>query len=345
MAKVIRGGNNLAKIDFVLTWVDDGDPEWLKEKEKYSKQNNPTKEFKSVTAENVYRDWEILRFWFRAVEKYAPWVNKIFFVTYGHIPSWLNTEHEKIVVVNHTDFLPADALPTFNSRAIETSFHKIKGLSEQFVYFNDDFFINDDVKEEDFFVEGTPKDSAILSPIVPNRYTTANIQVNDVEIINDYFSKKEVLKKDFKKWFTFLYRKKILRSILFSPFGTFVGFYEPHIPNSYLKSTFEKVWELEKATLTMTTYSKFRNKNNVNQWLFRYWQLASGNFVPRSIQFGKFYQLAKDNTELFDDIENAKHKVICINDTFEGIDYEKTKNDLIASFQKKFPQKSTFERS
>lgn len=341
----INGGNNLSKIDFVITWVDDSDPEWQKEKEKYLKQGDSTKEFKSATSENVYRDWEILRFWFRAVERYAPWVNKIFFVTYGHIPSWLNVDHEKIVVVNHTDFLPTNALPTFNSRAIETSFHKIEGLSEQFVYFNDDFFLNDTVNEEDFFVEGLPRDSAILSPIVPNRYTTANIQINDVEIVNDYFSKKEALKKDFKKWFNFLYRKKLLRTILFSPFGTFVGFYEPHIPNSYLKTTFEKVWELEETTLTKTTYSKFRNKSNVNQWLFRYWQLASGKFVPRSVQFGKFYQLANSNSGLFKDIKESRHKVICINDTFKDLNYDKVKKDLVSTFQKKFPKQSAFERS
>ncbi|MCF1619991.1 stealth family protein [Tetragenococcus koreensis] len=334
----------MPKIDFVIAWVDDSDPEWLKEKEKYLKQNEPTKEFKAMTAEKIYRDWEILRFWFRAVEKYAPWVNKIFFVTYGHVPSWLNVNHEKIVIVNHTDFLPSEALPTFNSRAIETSFHKIKGLSEHFVYFNDDFFLNDFVSEEDFFKDGLPKDSAVLSPIVPNRYTTANIQVNDLEIINDYFSKRAAIKKDFKKWFSYLYGKKLLRNFIFSTFGTFVGFFEPHIPSSYLKSTFEKVWELETATLSMTTYSKFRNKNNVNQWLFRYWQIASGNFEPRNIQFGKYYQLTNDNTALFEEISLSKHKVICINDTLEGINYDKTKSDLVNTFQKKFPVKSRFEK-
>lgn len=334
----------MSKIDFVITWVDDSDTEWQKEKEKYSKQYNSTKEFKAVTAEKIYRDWELLRFWFRAVEKYAPWVNKIFFVTYGHIPNWLNIDHEKIVIVNHGDFLSLDALPTFNSRAIETSFHKIKGLSEYFVYFNDDFFLNDFVSKNDFFEYGFPKDSAVLSPIVPNRYTTANIQVNDLEIINDYFSKKETIKKNFEKWFSFLYGTKLLRNFVFSTFGTFVGFFEPHLPSSYLKSTFEKVWGLERSTLEMTTYSKFRDKDNINQWLFRYWQIAAGNFVPRSINFGKYYQLTDDNNALLEEISTSKHKVICINDTLESINYNKVKDELVTTFQKKFPEKSTFEK-
>ena len=64
------------KIDFVIPWVDGNDPKWKIEKDKYS----PTKADES-NASNRYRDWGLLPYWFRAVEKYTPWVNKIYFVT------------------------------------------------------------------------------------------------------------------------------------------------------------------------------------------------------------------------------------------------------------------------
>lgn len=102
----------------------------------------------------------MLRYWFRGVEKFAPWVNKIFFVTYGHMPKWLNIDHPKLVVVKHEDFIPSQYLPTFNSQLIEFNFCYIKDLSERFVYFNDDMFLLNDVSPERFFKDGLPCDLA-----------------------------------------------------------------------------------------------------------------------------------------------------------------------------------------
>ena len=59
------------------------------------------------------------------------------------------------------------------------------------------------------------------------------------------------------------------------------GYYEPHLPLKFKRSTFEKVWEKESQILTETTATRFRDKSNVNLWLFRYWQLATGEFVPK----------------------------------------------------------------
>ena len=84
-----------------------------------------------------YRDWEILKYLFRSIENFAPWVNNVYFVTCGHLPAWLNTECPKLQIVSHKDFIPEKYLPTFNSHSIEWNFHRIKNLSEHFVYFND----------------------------------------------------------------------------------------------------------------------------------------------------------------------------------------------------------------
>ena len=131
------------KIDFVMIWVDGNDPEWRKEKDKYSnKVDNNTD-----NREARFRDWDNLQYWFRGVEKFAPWVNKIHFVTCGHLPKWLNTENPKLNIVKHKDFIPEKYLPTFNSHTIELNLHRIKGLAENFVYFNDDLFIVKKTKE------------------------------------------------------------------------------------------------------------------------------------------------------------------------------------------------------
>ena len=123
------------QIDFVITWVDGNDPEWIREKEKYS-QNNA-----GDNREIRFRDWGILKYWFRSIEKFAPWVNKIYFITWGHLPAWLNTNNPKLIIVKHEDYIPSKYLPTFNSHTIEWNIHRIKGLSDNFVYFNDDTFL------------------------------------------------------------------------------------------------------------------------------------------------------------------------------------------------------------
>jgi len=73
------------------------------------------------------------------VEQFAPWVRKIHFVTCGQKPEWLNADHPKLSLVNHSDYIPQQFLPTFNSSLIEIYLHRIPDLTEHFVYFNDDF--------------------------------------------------------------------------------------------------------------------------------------------------------------------------------------------------------------
>ena len=76
------------KIDFVVTWVDGNDEKWQKEKLMYEQLEKKEDDKFDIWNNNKirYRDWDLLRYWFRGIEKNAPWVNKIYFVTYGHIP-------------------------------------------------------------------------------------------------------------------------------------------------------------------------------------------------------------------------------------------------------------------
>lgn len=329
------------KIDFVIIWVDGNDPQWQKEKEKYENKHSDNREIR-------YRDWKNLKYWFRGVEKYAPWVNKIYFVTWGHIPEWLNTKNEKIVVVNHKDFIPEEYLPTFSSHVIELNLHRIKGLSEQFVYFNDDIFIINRVRPEDFFKRGKPCDSAILSPAIKeNKYGIGNVELNNMAIINTYFNKNNQIKAKIFNWFNIKYGvQQNMKNILLFPWNSFTSFYEFHISSNFLKSTFEEVWSKEYKELNETCLHKFRNlKLDVNQWLMRDWQLASNNFVPKKTNYGKLYTV-DSNTNIKKILKNNKHKIICINDSdmINDNQFENLKETIINNFELKLPQKSSFEK-
>ncbi len=331
------------KIDFVIMWVDGNDEKWLKEKEQYEKKSdNP--DIKMSNSKKCYRDWDLLRYWFRGVETFAPWVNRIHFVTYGHLPDWLDLNNKKLNIVKHTDFMPKEALPTYNSRALEINLFRIPDLSEKFVYFNDDTFIIKPVSEDDFFKNNKPRDIAVLCPIKPERYGTGAIQINDTEIINDHFNGFDLVRNNKRKWFSFKYGKQLLRTIVFYPFHQMIGFYEPHLPVSYKKSTFKQLWETEKPILEETTMSRFKNKTNINQWLFRYWQIASGDFEPRKISFGKYYDIYNSIDQSIQTIEKQKRQTVCLNDSDKITDIEQYRIRLSNAFERLLPNKSSFEK-
>ena len=78
-------------------------------------------------------------------------MQRVFLVTNGNIPSWLNLDCPKLHLVSHAEiFEDARALPTFNSHAIELNLHRIPGLGPAFLYFNDDLFLGQPVRRDDF---------------------------------------------------------------------------------------------------------------------------------------------------------------------------------------------------
>ncbi|XP_030635121.1 N-acetylglucosamine-1-phosphotransferase subunits alpha/beta isoform X2 [Chanos chanos] len=115
-----------------------------------------------------FEDNEELRYSLRSVEKHAPWVRHIFIVTNGQIPSWLNLDNPRVTVVTHQDiFQNQSHLPTFSSPAIETHIHRIPGLSQKFIYLNDDVMFGKDVWPDDFYSHSKGQKVYLTWP-VPN---------------------------------------------------------------------------------------------------------------------------------------------------------------------------------
>lgn len=331
------------KIDFVILWVDENDPKWQQEKAKYSVDRNQD------GGSQRYRDWNNLHYWFRAVEKYAPWVNKIHFVTCGQVPEWMNTAHPKLQLVDHKDIIPAEYLPTFSSRAIDLNLHNIPGLAEHFVYFNDDMFLTDKVNPEDFFVNGLPRDMFVEYPLgfSGKTYVYSHTMVNNFHTMGKYFTRKQ-LHKDLKN--------KILTSkygliyfiynllMFYIPFPNFIGVLSPHLPLALLKKTYEELWELEPQILESTISHRFRTMTDVNNFIFRHWRLLNGDFYPTNMfKKGHYYAVSKEMDRICKDIEKQRYKMICINDDCTQEEYTQMKERIIDSFQKILPEKSSFE--
>ena len=327
-------------IDFIIAWVNGNDPKWINEKNNY--QTDETQD----VSEARYRDWDNLQYWFRAVEKYATWVRKIHFVTYGHIPKWLNIDNPKIHIVKHEDFIPKEYLPTFNSHTIELNLHRIEGLSEQFVYFNDDMFLTAPTEENYFFKDGKPCDEFILDAVYFSPDSAGAYNGNDLELINKHFNLKKIRSKySFIQLYNPSYGiKNLFRNITLIQWPWFTGFHYNHLPTSILKSTMCEIWEEEYETLNRTCLDKFRSKRNVNQWLFKYWQLASGNFYPRSPKSGRVFHLKKAPcNELSESILKQRYKMICINDKLKTQSFDEHKEAVIKALETMLPYKSKYE--
>lgn len=138
-------------VDVVYTWVDGADEHWNAARERRLAEVTGTALTRAASGRARFVSRDELRYSMRSVHLFAPWVRRIHLVTAGQVPAWLDTAHPQVRVVDHRDILPADALPTFNSHAIETGLHRVPDLAEHWIYLNDDVLLGRPLGPETFF--------------------------------------------------------------------------------------------------------------------------------------------------------------------------------------------------
>lgn len=330
-------------IDIVVTWVDGDDPQWRRSRAAHRTDSRVSRE---GTSEVRFRDWGALRYWFRAITKYCDWVRKIHLVTVNPTPDWLLVEHPKISVVHHEDIIDPAFLPTFNSRVIELNMHKIPGLAEKFVYFNDDMYVLRKIEPDHFFPGGEPAGMAIQTALsVGDNITHA--MLNNLRLINETFRKREVLRANPQKWFTCTYGRGLLQNVALLPWSRFTGFFNHHLPIALTRTACEQVWAAYRETLTLTLESKFRQFHDANVFLFYYWQLCTGAFSPvRPSAYGVYEQLsaANDGSNAARLIRDSATPLLCLNDG-DVVDYEATSRMIESAMATLLPERSPVESS
>lgn len=343
-------------IDFVLPWVDGDDPHWRSEKNKYERELLPPKYYKEesvnkddANADTRFRELGFLRYWFRGVEKFAPWVNKVFFITCGQKPAWLDPNHPRLVLVNHKDYIPEVYLPTFNSLSIELNLHRIEGLSEHFVYFNDDVFLLRPVCPDHFFKDGNPiLPSTLRYPNYLGINNWSHHAFNDYCLVNKYNDIGRSIWKNREKWFNVraLGFHRALRNFLcyLANKSLPVGNYD-HLATPNLKSSIVNIWENCFSELDHATSFKFRSDEQVNQWVFCAWNQALGKFYPcRPNAMGRRIHLSPQNVNWISDVINGQSMPeVCLNDTDLNTEPEKCAELIVEAFNQILPNKSSFE--
>ena len=234
-------------IDLVIPYVRDDDPEWQKTFKQFSPQDvdqdvNGRQRFSS--------DTNMFRYVFRGIEKFLPFIDTVHLLvsSESQVPTWLNKE--KVHIVTHKDFIPAKNLPTFNSCTIEMFLKDIPGLSEKFIYTNDDIFFIDDLYAEDFFDESdnikVDTDKASIRD--------EGIPVWEQIAINSY---------------NLIYGSDADEEYYLSPV---------HVEHAFTVKLLEDVWK-QYSTSIESSCSQFRSSINLNQYIYSHYAMVNGQYV------------------------------------------------------------------
>ena len=327
-------------IDIVIPWVDDTDPEWKKERDKYLPEGK-----KSIETAQYFRDWDTLKYVFRYIH----------FLTWGHVPKWLNRCNPKIKIHRHEEFfLNPDDLPVFNSQAIEMNLLNIPDLAEKFIYFNDDTLVVKPTSPERFFQNNLPVDYLVLD-VPRGGWLYDHLRVkdpftyvvrNNIALLNRHFPFKTLRETNAELFFHQSYSTlDIWRNRVLSFLGQYKWIKVNHNPQGMLLSNLKQCYKLFRKEMLLTSKSKFRSFHDLNQYIYRNYALMTGNFIPQ--YFGDDFCIVLSSIKRYKkEREQFEMKnFICVNDSpfLKAKEYLPLKKMVDDDLQNIFPKKSSFE--
>jgi hypothetical protein len=306
-----HSNKNTGDVDFVVLWCDGSDQVFAQNRvywEEQIEQKAGRKLDENGTSPCRFRNNDELKYVFRSIETYAPWIRLVFLVVDNQLPSWLNTAHPKLRIVNHTDFIPEEYLPTFNSRVIESFLPNITELGEKFLYANDDMVLGNYVSEDFFFDDGRPI----------------------VRLSHQFLKGRNLYSKTVARMYDLIAEKY--------PCAKITQRYPHHNIDSYLKSAFTKCIQRFQKEYDTCRKNKFRVFNDMQRIIVGLDGIANGTAVWKrtTLLESVCVNVGKSSRNI-----KNKPKMFCINDT-EGASIE-DKQKAVELFEEYFPHKSSFE--
>lgn len=346
--------NDHAPIDFVLPWVDSSDPEWLAQKNHYQMLHLGHADAISVSR---YQDLDSLRYVLRSIEYNCPWFHKIYLITSGHYPAWLNIDHPRIELVSHQQlFIQPQNLPVFNSSAIEMNLVNLKGLSEQFVYLNDDTVFLRPVSPQRLFQHGLPVDFLCHGWLrrgawfqrLRGKSSWVDALNNNIALINRHCSP-TTLDNRFLFDGSYGLRNQCSNALLKYGYRRYFWFAHWHLPQPYCRSTLQAVYSHFQPEILACTANRFRAATDLTVYLNRYWHLAQGKFVPQQYQDGFVRNISRPGElQQVQQYLQAHPQIrfVCLNDTFQprsDHEFSQMRQAQQAFFQHYLPEPASFE--
>lgn len=307
-------------IDVVYTWVDGGDPDWQRRKRLAQGLDLNARLTDDALLSARFDSHDELRYSLRSIEMFANWVRHIWLVTDRQVPGWLRRDHPRLTVVDHRDiFSDPSALPVFNSHAIESQLHHIDGLTDKYLYLNDDVFFGRPVQPELFFF-GNGIMRFFPSPAVIDQ---APRQDDDLAVTSAAKRNRELIESTFSRTFTNKARHTAIpesRTVLYE-----------------MEDRFSEIFDT-------VMRSRFRNPEDysIPSSLAQYYAYATGRAVTAGIHYG-YLNLAAPNADLRLKgwLRSRSHECFCLNDTGDGLG---SARELTSFLEKYFPVPSAFEQ-
>ena len=312
-------------VDVVYTWVDGGDPDWISRRDRRLDEVGGSAAVRPEAHHEIrFADHGELRYSLRALEQFLPWVRHVFLVTADQRPSWLVADHPRLTVVSHRDILDADALPTFSSLAIETALHRIDGLSEHYLYFNDDVFVGRPLGPRDFFLaNGTskffPQNRAELEPGPWSADEPPILGIN-----------------------------KRTRDLLVERFGRRISHQLLHAPHPQQRSVLAELEDVFAEEVERTRGEPFRTADGIAMTaaLHHYYAFYTGRAVPGSLRYTGVRLGGEDLRDRLRAVLRERPQAFCLNDTIADTPEPAQKARMVGRFvQRYFPEPSSFENS
>lgn len=306
-------------IDVVYTWVDGNEPAWAAKRAAHLGESYHAEASSSAR----YLSRNELRYSLRSLYLYAPWVRRIFIVTDDQTPDWLTPDDRVSVVSHRTIFGNQNWLPTYNSHAIETQLHHIPGLSEHFLYLNDDMFFGRPTTPNAFFLSnGIVKNFLSLSRVPQGPISDADTPI-DAACKNN-------------------------RGLLETDFGATITQSMQHVPYALRRSILTEIEQRYPQAYSITAASRFRSPtdHSFTSSLHQNYAFLTARAVAGSVRYG-YIQLAVPDlsARLERMLARRDWDTFCLNDAYSTPEQLDAQTLLLTKFlERYFPQVAPWER-
>lgn len=309
-------------IDVVYTWVDGDEPELRAKRARY--KGEITEILDKETNSSRYTSHDELKYSLRSLEMYAPFVRNVYIVTDGQTPAWLDTSQDRVRVVDHREIFPDGVLPVFNSHAIETRLHHIPGLSEHYLYLNDDVFFGRPVTPQNFF----HGNGIVKVPVSPLKIGLGEAHGNETATNS---------------------ASKNVRLLLEDLHGRFTTNNFMHTPMPQRRDVLLELEELFPGELDQTMRSRFRSPTDIalTAPMHHYQAMLTGRGVPGQFSF-RYVNVSREDADdrLADIRDTQRFDCFCLNEVDVPEDARDEVHQRMVSFlDRYFPFPSSVEKS
>jgi hypothetical protein len=307
-------------VDLVFSWVDGSDPEYRRVRASYM-ENAVVGEGDAHEAR--FRQVDELKYALRSVHMFAPWVRRIYIVTDSRAPAWL-AEHPRVRIVRNEEFFPdTSVLPVYNSQAVEAQLHHIEGLSEHFLYSNDDMFFGRQIGPSLFF-----------SPGGVTKFVEASTRIG--------------LGEDHPERSGFENAARVNRRLLWERFGRVTTRHLEHCAAPLRRSVIAELEREFPREFERTAASRFRAADNISvtNSLYHYYALLTGRAVTQETARTEYVDTTtRAGLQQMEKLLSRRSQdMFCLNDgSFPEVPAAERAERMIGFLERYFPVKAPWE--